>query len=538
MSFELAIPKTNGDFLRLTVNLGDQLFVLGANGTGKSSLMHRLYGLHWMNARYVSAHRQNWLESSEITLSSRQRRQAGTNMMNADSQPYARWRDDFSSERAGIALYDLVDAENARARAIAEAVDTKDLNRAAKLSAQSAPLAQINDLLAAANVPIQIVIRAGEDIRALRAGGIEYGVTELSDGERNALLVATNVLTAKPGTLILVDEPERHLHRSIISPLLTHLFAARDDCAFVVSTHDVMLPMDNPSARTLLTRSCAYVSSAAANWDLDILSPGADIDEEIRRDILGSRRTILFVEGINQSLDKPLYALIFPTVSVVAKQSCRDVEHAVAGLRSASDLHWINTFGVVDNDGRSEADVARLAALGVFALPTFSVEAIYYHPSLQRVVAERRATLVGGDVGQSLAAAAEGLLDAVSEHADRLSARVAEKTVREVLFANMPRQADILARKPIVVTVDVAAIVASEEQRLRHAIQTRDLPLIIGRYPVRETPALHTIARCLGFQNRTQYEAAVLKLLADDPSARSTARFLFGPLEAAVNVDR
>ena len=42
---------------------------------------------------------------------------------------------------------------------------------------------------------------------------------ELSDGERNALLIGSDVLTTEPNSLIILDEPERHLHRSIISPL-------------------------------------------------------------------------------------------------------------------------------------------------------------------------------------------------------------------------------------------------------------------------------------------------------------------------------
>ena len=43
-----------------------------------------------------------------------------------------------------------------------------------------------------------------------------YGAAELSDGERNALLISAEILTAKDGTLLIIDEPERHLHRSII----------------------------------------------------------------------------------------------------------------------------------------------------------------------------------------------------------------------------------------------------------------------------------------------------------------------------------
>ena len=77
---------------------------------------------------------------------------------------------------------------------------------------------------------------------ASKSGSDSYSVAEMSDGERNALLLAAEVLTVPSGTLILIDEPELHLHRSIISSLLTGLFSNRSDCMFVISTHEVMLP--------------------------------------------------------------------------------------------------------------------------------------------------------------------------------------------------------------------------------------------------------------------------------------------------------
>ena len=64
-------------------------------------------------------------------------------------------------------------------------------------------------------------------------------------GERNAFLIVAEVFTAESGALIIIDEPERHLHRSITSPLLSALFQKRSDCAVLVSTHEPHLPLDN-----------------------------------------------------------------------------------------------------------------------------------------------------------------------------------------------------------------------------------------------------------------------------------------------------
>ena len=222
-------------------------------------------------------------------------------------------------------------------------------------------------------------------------------MAQLSDGERNAFLLAADVLTAKPGTLLLIDEPERHLHRSIISPLLKLLFDKRKDCTFIVSTHELMLPLDTPLASTLLVRGCVFDGQGVKSWTLDMLKPGAPIDEDLKRDLIGSRRKIIFVEGTAKSLDVPLYSLLFPQVSAVPKEGCRDVEHAVRGLRGVEDMHWVRAWGIVDNDQRSTDDIARLRAAGVWALSHYSVELLYYHPMIIEQVAQRQAALTGAD---------------------------------------------------------------------------------------------------------------------------------------------
>jgi len=165
------------------------------------------------------------------------------------------------------------------------------------------------------------------------------------------LLIAGNVLTAPPGTLLIIDEPERHLHRSIISPLLSQLFQHRSDCAFVVSTHDHNLPLEFPDARTLLLRSCTFNGQTVQSWKADELPSDSSNDDSLKRDLLGARRRILFVEGSESSLDKTIYALIFPAVSVIPKGSCHEVERAVGSVRAGETFHWLRAFGIVDGDG-------------------------------------------------------------------------------------------------------------------------------------------------------------------------------------------
>jgi hypothetical protein len=194
-----------------------------------------------------------------------------------------------------MAIYDLIDADTMQERKIAAFVRAGD-DAAAKREAQDpSPIQVINELMRLSNLPIEISLEEGQKIVARKNGGNGYSVAELSDGERNAFLIAADVLTAKAGTLILIDEPERHLHRSIISPLLKLLFDRRKDCAFIVSTHEIMLPADTDKASTLLVRSCDYQGQTVRSWMVDIVPPRSAIDDDLKQDLLGARRKMLWL---------------------------------------------------------------------------------------------------------------------------------------------------------------------------------------------------------------------------------------------------
>jgi ABC-type cobalamin/Fe3+-siderophores transport system ATPase subunit len=533
MTFNLPVEMADGTQFIIDLTVGQSLFVLGANGTGKSSLLHKFAKSLGHKARRISATRQTWFQSSVLEFGSSQRQSYEQQAKVWNTQADSRWMEQNAQLHSSLTLYDLIDAENVDARAIADAMRAGNQALAEKLAREVAPVAKINELLALSNITVQISVENGDRVMASKNGSPLYDAAELSDGERNALLIAADILTAKPGTLLIIDEPERHLHRAIISPLLTQLFRYRNDCAFVVGTHDLMLPVDNPDSRTLLVRSCTYSGRQVAHWDIDLIPANADIDEAIKQDIIGSRREIVFVEGEDaSSLDRPLYNVLFPDVSVRSKGSSRDVEYAVNGIRASETLHWVKAWGIIDNDGRDPATIASLQSEGIYALPFYSVESIYYHPDLILAVARRQAAVVGGDGDANAAEAVKAALAATQTHIPRLAARAVEKSIRRQIFMSIPTQRQIKARELISVQVDTAAIADSEVASLNAAAQAGDWIRILTRCPIRETPALDPIAWAVGLQNRHQYEAAVLKMLQDDITTLNIARSMFGSLAA------
>jgi ABC-type lipoprotein export system ATPase subunit len=533
-SFGLSIARIDGTKLELKLTTGEILYVLGPNGSGKSSLILLFSRLHNLKALRISAHRRTWLDASTHNLSPSLRNAHVQNIQHEGAQDMSRWRDIYGDAKVNLSIYNLIEAENARARKITGVLEEGKSTEAERLlKEEQSPIQSINKILRLSNLPLTISIskESDESIVASKSGGPKYGIAQLSDGERNAVLIAAEVLTTKPSTLILIDEPERHLHRSIISPLLTYLFAERPDCAFIVSTHEVMLPIDNPAARTLLARECQFNNTASpVAWDIDLVPAEGEIEEDIRRTILGERRNMLFIEGTAQSLDKALYSLVFPTVSVVAKESCRDVIHAVESIRDVKNLHWIKAVGIIDNDGRAPEEIGKLRTKGVFALPVFSVESIYYHPGIQKKIAERQCAVNGQNPTECLAKAKASALAAILRQVDHLSSRMAEKTARLRLLAHMPRRQDILRGAAINVSIDTQSIVTEERSKLQQAVENGQIEIVIARYPVRETGALGKIAAELGFTTRELYEGAVQKLFVDDEEALQMVRSFLGEL--------
>ena len=530
MAFNLSFSAQNAEVSQLQLEAGEILFVLGANGSGKSCLMFHFAQQNGDRTRKLSAHRQTWMKSdaSDITPASKVRTERS--IQSEERQQQSRYRDSYASKRASMTIYELIDAENVRARRIAGLVTAGDMDLAVEAAKEEAPLAVINGLLRLSNIPITIGIHENERVMASKEGGPEYSAVELSDGERNALLIAGNVLTAPPGTLLVIDEPERHLHRSIISSLIGQLFEHRPDCGFVVSTHDHDLPLAVPGARTLLLRSCSFNGKNVQSWDADELPAYTPIDDVLKRDLLGARRRILFVEGAESSLDKPLYSLIFPMVSVIPKGSCHDVERAVVGGRAAEGFHWLRAFGITDGDGYTPDQIQAKRAKGIYTLPFYSVEAIYFHPRIIEWIAARQANVTGEDAATLTAKALAAGVAAIADHTERLSQKAVKKSVRKLITERIPNDDALLSGQPLSIENNAVAICTTRKNELDTAVANGNWQAILEKSPVRETRALADISAALGFPKIALYEQAVRHLLEVDDNALEFVRGLFGDL--------
>lgn len=531
----------SGASLPITIESGDLVFVLGANGSGKSALIqHFVSSNKEASVRRISAHRKAWFQSGSIDMTPQSRRQFDRNRMRYETTQEARWSDGYEDQRQSAVLFDLVAKENTRAREIARCVDGQDTGQAEKISAEiRSPFSQINELLELGTLRVTLENSNDEEILARhRDTDTPYSISQMSDGERNAAIIAANVLTVEPSTVVLIDEPERHLHRAIIEPLLSALFTQRPDCSFVISTHEVGLPSIFAHAPVLMVRSCRWDSDVAGAWEIQVLEPGAQLPEDLRRSILGARKRILFVEGIERSKDKRLYESLFPDLSVVPKEGCADVIRAVKGLRDSSQLHHVEAYGLIDRDDRMDSEVERLAEGGVYALEVSSVESLFYCRDSLVAVAQRQADSLGREAGDMVESAQRSALESLSESglAERMAARRCERRLRNELASHFPNWQQIQAEGAEVIDLNIQSPYPGEVERFRLMVQLKELDHLISRYPLRESRALGLIAKALELPSIKTYEDAVLARVREDQCLAGRLRSRIGPLSARLGL--
>ncbi len=261
------------------------------------------------------------------------------------------------------------------------------------------------------------------------------------------------------------------------------------------------MPVANPDARVLMVRSCTWNGDMCKAWDVEVLEPNTELPEELRRDILGARERILFVEGASNSLDHPLYSTLFPDLSVISKGNCRDVKSAVSGLRATQSFHHVEVFGLIDNDGRPNDETGELAKNGVFTLDVCSVESLYYCSDAIAAVARQQAESQGSNGDKLIKLARTEALSVLTKQtklAEMIAARRCERTVRSSMLSQLPNWKELMGTDA---SSKISACVNSpcpdELERFRKLAADGKLDDLVARYPLDKSVVFDAIAKAL-----------------------------------------
>lgn len=235
-------------------------------------------------------------------------------------------------------------------------------------------------------LPHRRLVVLGGNVKTSTVEGHEYSASDMSDGERVIFYLIAQSLLAKPDTLLIFDEPELHINKAILAKLWDEIESARPDCGFLYITHDVEFAASRHAATKYALRSYRKVPSE--QWDIELVPEDAQLPDDVLATIIGSRQPVLFVEGDGGSLDSSLYRRIYDNFTVILVGSCDLVIHTVASFNARSDLHRFGCAGLVDADGRSPTETARLERSGVYCLPVSEVENLLLMPDVFLAVAK------------------------------------------------------------------------------------------------------------------------------------------------------
>lgn len=200
----------------------------------------------------------------------------------------------------------------------------------------------------------------------------EYPAYKMSDGEREIFYVVGRVLLAKESSLIIVDEPESHLHKAILNKLWDTLEQKRGDCIFIYLTHDIDF------ASTRMAKKCwlkSYTSDMLEDWDL-VPIPNDEIPEALLMKILGSRKRILFCEGKEKSLDRQIFEVLFPNYTITPVSTCKDVINYTKAFNRISKK-YAEAYGIIDRDFRTSEQLESLKIENIFSYNVAEIENLF-----------------------------------------------------------------------------------------------------------------------------------------------------------------
>lgn len=386
---KVQIPKLNlsADITNETLKLraGSTTIIVGANGTGKTRLAVYIEEQLGEKAHRISAHRALNLNPDVDKIPENKAKDYllygnSGEWVNINYRKSQRWEN--KSSTCLLNDFDrLLQYLFAQQNNLAVANHQK-MNNGIEITENKTKLDKLQEVWEVL-LPHRKLHISADDIQVSGTDENKYSASEMSDGERAIFYILGQVLSANENTVLIFDEPELHIHKSIIANLWDKIEELRSDCAFLIITHDIEFASTRVAEKYVIRN---YYSNPA--WDIAKV-PNSNFDEQTITMILGSRKPILFVEGTNNSLDIATYRACYPAWTIIPKGSCQAVIQAVSSFNHlAEEMPLLNLQckGIVDNDTRSEREISKLNELGIYTLPVSEIENIFSLTDVARVI--------------------------------------------------------------------------------------------------------------------------------------------------------
>lgn len=339
----------------------------------------------------------------------------------------------------------------------------------------------------------------------------QYHGMDMSDGERVTLYLIGQCLLAPDGSLVIIDEPELHLHRSLIDKFWNKVEELCPNKSIVYITHDLEFAASRADARKFWIQR--FESEGAWHWSE--LPSDDTLPENLILELIGNRKPVLFCEGERGGIDQSIYQLCFPGYHVIPRGSSEKVIESVKAFTANSALHFVKASGIIDRDVRTDDELASLSQHSVHAITFAEIENLLCNEELIRAVACNQAH----NPDQIVESVTAYVSNALSQE---LEAQIVMRATREVhyhlsRFSHATKDRDSLRRgvDEVLQSLNLDAKIQGAETALRGALAQKNLDNLLKLYN-RKTLA-DRISPCFGLQNG-EYMNLVLRLLKSKDS--------------------
>lgn len=233
-------------------------------------------------------------------------------------------------------------------------------------------------------LPQRQIDLSGNNVHVVMDGSRYHG-KEMSDGERVILYMICQVLVLKQHSVIIIDEPELHIHRAIVNSLWSKLEEVRSDCVFMYITHDIDF------ALTRATDQIIWIKRYdGTNWEYEQLniSEYSELPHNLLLELLGTRQKVLFVEGADDSYDRYIYQEFYQSKGyhIIPCGGCQDVIKYVKAKQAYETLNSVEVYGLIDRDYRVQQELSALKREGIYSIDVAEVENLFLVPGILEIM--------------------------------------------------------------------------------------------------------------------------------------------------------
>jgi adenylate kinase family enzyme len=249
-----------------------------------------------------------------------------------------------------------------------------------------------------------------------------YHGKEMSDGERVALYLLGQSLCAPENSILVIDEPEIHLHKALMNELWSEIEKHRPDCLFVYLTHDLEFASTRVGSKILWVKE---FNGSKWNW---VCVPEVDnLPSNLLLEIVGSRKPILFTEGEKGSLDFLIYKEVYPGFHVVPRGGSLKVVESAKAISENKALHNIKAYGLIDRDFKTDEEINALKKQGILFVDVAEVENLFCVREVLKLVSKK----LDLDPAKKVEEATDFLIKTLKEVKE---SQISERTTKEIQF--------------------------------------------------------------------------------------------------------